>query len=141
MKKFTKFAVLASALALTATSAMAGLKLCSQSDVPQIDVACGATAGSAKDTGYPIPSGGCANNGIMPWSIIRQKLDPSTGNGVCVFSINGQAIGHASVAAQMFTGTVTAASVTAPYTTNPSPSSFPISGSNLTVTIVKQTTK
>jgi hypothetical protein len=139
MKKFTKLAVIAGTLCFVATGALAGLKLCSQAGVPQVNVACGATLGSVKDTGYPIPSGGCANGGIMPWSIVRQKLDPSSGNGVCVFSIAGQQVGTASVSASMFSGTVNTASVNPPYTTDPS--TFPITGSDLTVTINKASNK
>lgn len=135
MKKFVKLTLVAGALCCIAGTGLADLHLCSDSSITTpVNVSCGPDATHLKDTGFPIPAGGgCADNGFMPWSIVRQKLNPTTGNGVCDFYVAGQYVGTASVSASLFSGTVNSASVNAPYSTTPA--IFPISGTNLTVTI------
>jgi hypothetical protein len=132
MTKFTKLAMVAGALTFVASGAFAGLSLCSDKNVPKVAVACGANAGSAKDTGYPINPGACAAGGNMPWSIIKQKLD-SDGKGVCLFSVNGVQVGQASVQASLFSGTISSATINKPYTI--APATFPQSGQDIKIQI------
>lgn len=135
MLKLIKLSLAAGALSLTAMNSFAALKLCSDASVPTVNVSCGANAGAVKDTGYPIHSGACAAGGMMPWFAVKTFMGPS-GNGVCIFKINGTQVGTATLTGVTpLSGTIANAQISAPYSITPS--SFPVTGSDISIQIHK----
>lgn len=141
MKNVVKLALVTGSLLSMASSAFAGLTLCSKSgdNIPQIRVKCGPLRGPLIDTNIPINTNTCTI--ALPWSMIRGHLDIHTGLGECDFFISGTKIASAQVNAQANSGTLSNVVITtSDYTTDPNPTNFPISGSSLKVSVEKKTT-